>query len=65
MVSSWQRKKSRRYPAQAITNADYADDIALLKNTLVQAETQLHSLEGAAVGIGLHVNVDKTKYSKR
>ena len=27
------KERSRRYPAQTITNADYADDIALLANT--------------------------------
>ena len=37
------KERSRRYPAQAITDADYADDIALLANTPTQAETQLHS----------------------
>ena len=53
---------SRRYPAQTITDADYADDIALLANTPAQAETLLHSLEQAAAGIGFHVNADKTEY---
>ena len=38
------------------TLAPYADDIALL------AETLQHSLERAAAGIGLHVNTDKTEY---
>ena len=38
------KKRSRRYPALTITNADYADDIALLANTPAQAETLLHSL---------------------
>ena len=28
------KKRSRRYPAKTITNADYADDIAILANTL-------------------------------
>ena len=57
---SWQR--SRRYPAKTITNANYADDIALLANTHNQAETLLHSLERAAAGIGLHANAHKTEY---
>ena len=39
------KKRSRRYPAKTITDADYADDIALLANTPNQAETLLHSLE--------------------
>ena len=53
------KKRSRRYPAKTIT---YADDIAILANAPAQAETQLHSLERAAAGIGLHVNAHKTKY---
>ena len=42
-----------------MTNADNADDIALLANTPAQAETLLHNLERVATGIGLHVNADK------
>ena len=45
-----------------ITDADYADDIAILANTPDQAETLLHSLERADAGIGLHVNAHKTEY---
>ena len=56
------KKRSRRYPAKTITDADYADDIALLANTTNQAETPQHSLEQAAAGIGLHVNAHKTEY---
>ena len=55
-------KRSKRYPAKTITDADYADDLALLANTPNQAETLLHSLERAATGIGLHVNAHKTEY---
>ena len=57
-----EKERSRRYPAHAITHADYADDIALLANTSAQAETLLHSLEREAGSIGLHVNVDKTEH---
>ena len=56
------KERSRRYHAQAITDADYADDIALLSNTPAQSQTLLHSLERAASGIGLHVNADKTEF---
>ena len=56
------KKRSRRYPAKTITDADYADDIAILANTHAQAETLLHSLERAAAGIGFHVNAHKTKH---
>ena len=55
------KERSRRYPTQIITDADYADDIALLANTTTQAET-MHSLERVAAGIGLNVNVHETEY---
>ena len=57
-----EKARSKRYPAQTITDADYADDIALLANTPAQAESLLHSLEQAASSIGLHENADKTEY---
>ncbi len=56
------KKRSRRYPAKTITDADYADDIALLANAPAQAITLPHSLERAAEGIGFHVNAQKTEY---
>ena len=56
------KKKSRRYPAKTITDADYADDIAILANTPDQAEILLHTLERAAAGIGLNINAHKMEY---
>ena len=56
------KERSRRYPTQTITDADSVDDIVLLANTPILAETLLHSLERAAAGIGLHVNAHKTEY---
>ena len=53
------KKRSRRYPAKTITDADYADDLAIQANTHNQAETLLHSLERATAGIG---NAHKTEY---
>ena len=50
------KERSRRYPAQTITDVDYADDIEILANTPTQAETLLHSQERAAAGIGLHAD---------
>ena len=55
-------KKRRWYPAKTITDAKYADDIAILANTPNQAEKLQHNLERAAAGIGLHVNAYKTEY---
>ena len=51
-----------RMEMSPVTDADYADDIAILANTPDQAETLLHSLERAAAGIGLYVNAHKTEY---
>ena len=56
------KERSRRYPAQTITDADYTDDIALLANTAAQAETLRHSLERATAGISLIVNAEKREY---
>ena len=53
------KKRSRRYPAKTITDADYADDIAILANT---PKTPLHRLERAWAGIGHHVNAHKKEY---
>ena len=39
------KARSRQYPIEAIIDADYANDIALLVNTPTQAESLLHSLE--------------------
>ena len=60
--STLEKSRSRRYLAQTIMDANFADDIALLANTLTQAKSLLHSLERAAGGIGLHVDTDKTEY---
>ena len=56
------KERSRRYPAQPITDVDYADDIALLANTPTQPESLLHSIERAAGCIGLQVNAHNTEY---
>ena len=56
------KKRSRRYSAKTITDADYADDIAILANTPNQAETLLRSLERAAAVIELYVNAYKMEY---
>ena len=56
------KKRSRRYPAKTISDADYADEIAILANTPNQAKTLLHNLERAPAGIGFHFNAHKTEY---
>ena len=39
------KRRSRRYPAQTIMDADYADNIVLLANTPAQAKILLYSME--------------------
>ena len=39
------KERSRWYSAQTLTDADYADDIALQANTPIKAKSLLHSLE--------------------
>ena len=55
-------RKSTIYPAVNITDADYADDIAITTNNIREANLLLHSIEKSAKEIGLHGNVDKTEY---
>ena len=56
------KSRSRQYPIETITDADYADDLALLTNTTVQAKSSLFILEQAVSSIGLYVNSDKTDF---
>ena len=55
-------KRSRRHPAQHLTDLDFADDLALITELVEDAEALLQSLEKAAALIGLHCNENKTEY---
>ena len=57
-----QKARSRRHPAIYLTDADYADDIALFADSPEDAEKLLHILEASAANIGLHVNSKKIEY---
>ena len=41
---------------------NYASHIVLIANTPTQAESQLHSQEREAGGIGFHLSADETEY---
>ena len=56
------KERSRIYPEQRITDAYYANDIALLANTPAQDETLQHSLERPVASICLHVNAHEREY---
>ena len=55
-------RESSQYPAEHITDTDYADDIAVTSNTLKYANTLLLKIESAAKDVGLCINTDKTEY---
>ena len=57
-----EKSRNRRYPTIHITDADYADDIALFADNTTDAEKLLHILENAAANIGLYVNAKKTEF---
>ena len=57
----YQPRKSSRYPALHITDADFADDIALLADNLPNAQALLSALESAANCTGLYLNETKTE----
>ena len=53
--------RSSGYPTQTITDANYTNDIVLLAITPAHTKSLLHSLQQAASGIGLYVNLGKTE----
>ena len=57
-----EKARSWIYNVWTIMDADYADDVALLSNLPIRAESLLYSLERGSDGIGLHVNAEKTEY---
>ena len=58
----YQPRRSSRYPALHVTDADFADDIALLAGSLSDAQALLTSLESAANCVGLYLNDKKTEF---
>ena len=57
-----QPRRSSRYPARHLTDADFADDLALISGSLANAQSLLSSLEKAANCVGLYLNESKTEY---
>ena len=41
---------------------DYADDIAVITDNLIDANTLLHHIEDTAKYSSLHINLDTTEY---
>ena len=55
-------RRSSRNPAATITDADFADDIPLVSDTIEKAQLLLLRVEIAAESVGLRVNEKKTEY---
>ena len=58
-------RRSTRHPAQYLTDTDFADDIALISESLVNAQSLLQSLEQASNCVGLYLNEKKTEYTNK
>ena len=56
-----EKRRSRRYPAKYQTDADFADDIALLSNDIQSAQELLTRVEISAKEVGLTINASKTE----
>ena len=54
--------KSRPIPGKYLTDLDYADDIALLSNSIPNGQAMLLSIETWAAKVGLKINHSKTEY---
>ena len=50
----------KQYPAETITDADYADDRVLLANIQAQAESLQYSVAHVSGSVSLHINPNKT-----
>ena len=56
------QRLSRRFPAKFITDNDFADDIALLSDTIEDAQCLLSLVIKTAKDVSLSINEDKTEY---
>ena len=55
-------RRSSRYPAKYLTDTDFANDIAPISESLVNAESILQALEQASNCVSLYLNETKTEY---
>ena len=55
-------RQSSRHPAAYLTDTDFADEIALLSNTIEDAQKLLTLVVDTARQIGLNINEEKTEY---
>ena len=55
-------RQSRWHPAEKLSDVEFADDVALITETIKEAQKFLTSLEKAGECVGQHMNEGKTKY---
>ena len=55
------KRQSRRIGPVCLTDLDFADDIALIRDEISQAQILLNRVESEAAGMGLMANPKKTK----
>ena len=55
------RRRSTRHPALHLSDQDYADDIALFADTIIEEELLLHQVESASKSTGLFFNPSNIK----
>ena len=55
-------RRSSRHPAVVLADLDYADDIALLENTVKSALDLLNRAEKSCQDVGLFLNAPRTTY---
>ena len=55
-------RQSSRHPAEYLTDTDFADDISLMSNSLLNAQCLLQFLEQASNSVGLYLNESKTEF---
>lgn len=53
-------RKSRCYPGEKITDADYAEDLVILADHLKDAMSLLHNIKNVTQEIGLYANAGKS-----
>ena len=56
------KQLSRRKPAEMLTDANFADDVALLSDKIGNNEKLLKISETAAASVGLYMNTTNTKF---
>ena len=55
-------RRSRRIPGRMVAHLDFADDIAVMSNLMVQVQEFLLAVEEECNKVGLKINAKKTKY---